>query len=281
LNIKESGGAYVYQGTTLVVPVDTPDSRLQEEIKTELIERAFAGSAVDKLPGCMDSFTVPSADGKDGTRFFNVPEGKLPEGWKAVPMRQALNIITGGTMAGGSGPIGRILRSHHISQWRKDSRFCGSCGAANRDADSGELARQCPACGRLEFPRISPAVITIVINDRGEALLAHNIKFVNRVYSLIAGFNEAGESLEDTVAREIKEEVNLDVNDVRYIHSQPWPFPNSLMLGFSARHSGGEIRADGIEIEDARWFSRDNLPELPGSGSISRYIIGLWLEGKL
>jgi NAD+ diphosphatase len=184
-------------------------------------------------------------------------------------------------MADGVGPVGRILRSHHISLWRRDSRFCGSCGSPNRDADTGELARQCPACGRLEFPRISPAVITIVINDKDEALLAHNSKFAAAIYSLIAGFNEAGESLEATVAREIKEEVNLDVTDIRYVRSQPWPFPNSLMLGFTARYSGGELKPDGKEIEDARWYSRDALPQLPGSASVSRYLIELWRERKL
>jgi len=124
-------------------------------------------------------------------------------------------------------------------------------------------------------------VITIVINDKDEALLAHNKKFTSGVYSLIAGFNEAGESLEATVAREIKEEVNIDVKDIRYIRSQPWPFPNSLMLGFSARHKTGEIRPDGVEIEDAQWFPKDRLPGLPGFGSVSRYLIGLWLDGKL
>ena len=184
-------------------------------------------------------------------------------------------------MADGAGPIGRIFRSYHIGLWRRESRFCGSCGSANRDAEGGDLGRVCTVCGRLEFPRISPAVITIVINDKDEALLAHNKKFLSGIYSLIAGFNEAGESLEATVAREIKEEVNLDVRDIRYIRSQPWPFPNSLMLGFTARHCGGELKPDGIEIEDARWFSRDKLPNLPGNGSVSRYLINLWLNGKL
>jgi NAD+ diphosphatase len=174
-----------------------------------------------------------------------------------------------------------MLRAFHIAQWRRESRFCGSCGSPNGDADSGELARQCPACGRLEFPRISPAVITIIINDEGKALLAHNKKFAPGVYSLIAGFNEAGESLEHTVAREIREEVNIEVRDIRYIASQPWPFPNSLMLGFAARYASGDIKPDGVEIEDARWFGRDALPGLPGLGSVSRYLIGRWLDGNL
>ena len=272
----KSRGAYVYQGNNLVVPVDTPDSRIQEEINDELIETSVDGVFREK-----DIFDVSSMDGSGTIRAVSIAEGQLPPGWKAIPLRQAVNIITGGVMAEGAGPIGRILRSYHINLWRKESRFCGSCGTANRDANNGELARLCPACGRLEFPRISPAIITIVTNDKNEALLAHNCKFAAGIYSLIAGFNEAGESLEATVAREIKEEVNLEVKNVRYIRSQPWPFPNSLMLGFTANYSGGELKADGNEIEDARWFSRDKLPGLPGSGSVSRYLIQLWLDGKL
>jgi NAD+ diphosphatase len=268
--------AYIYQGNSLIVPPDTPDSRIHEEVGRELTDAAFNGVFND-----IDSFIVPSVDGSGDIMGITLPEGELPPGWKAIPLRQAMNIITGGNMADGIGPIGRIMRSYHIGLWRRDSRFCGSCGGKNRDADSEEVARQCSVCGRMEFPRIAPAVITLITNDRGEALLAHNKKFVSKVYSLIAGFNEAGESLEATVAREIKEEVNLDVKDIRYICSQPWPFPNSLMLGFTARYNGGELRPDGIEIEDARWFSKDNLPDIPGHGSVSRYLIGLWVDGKL
>ena len=268
-------GAYIYQGNNIIVPEDTPDSEIHKEVSCKLIEAELG--VLQKL----DDYFVPPLDGREGIRFITLGEGGLPPGWKAVPMRQALIACTGGAIADGHGPVGRILRSCHVSIWRGASRFCGSCGAPNKDADTGELARQCTVCGKLQFPQISPAVIFIVINDKGEALLAHNMKFAQRVYSLIAGFNEAGESLEDTIVREAKEEVNVEVKDIQYIRSQPWPFPNSLMLGFTARYKSGELRPDGVEIEDAKWFSRDELPELPGSASISRYLIELWRQRKL
>ena len=280
----KKGTAYLYRGDSLVVPYDTPDSLIQEEISLDLIDATFSETCIT------DSYAVPGLEGQEEINFISLNDTELPKGWKTISVRQAINIIAGGNIADGNGVIGRIFRSYHINLWRKDSLFCGHCGAANQDADSPEptgtagltiLARQCPSCGRLEFPRVAPAVITLITNDREEALLAHNIKFTSGVYSLIAGFNEAGENLEETVVREVKEEVNLDVADIRYIRSQPWPFPNSLMLGFTARYNGGELRADGIEIEDVKWFSRDKLPGLPGNGSISRYIIGLWLDGKL
>jgi len=273
--IVQSNGAYIFQDISLVVPYGTPDSHIHEETSLELIEKVFDKKVFS------DTFVVPSLDGQADICSFIIQEGELPAGWKSIPLRQALGIMTDGGMAGGQGPVGRILRSYHISQWRQNSLFCGSCGNPNRDADSGIVARQCVACGKLEFPRIAPAVITIITNDKEEAVLAHNKNFAGGFYSLIAGFNEAGESLEDTVAREIKEEINIDVKGIRYILSQPWPFPGSLMLGFSARYDGGELKPDGIEIDDARWFSRDALPSLPPSASVSRFLINLWAAGKL
>jgi NAD+ diphosphatase len=263
---------FLFQGSSLVVSDDIPDAGIADGLPPETVHQAFNN---------IDNFEIPAVDAPGTIRGAVLGKDEpIPAHWRTVPVRQGLSLITAGTTVDGKGPVGRMLRAYHVAQWRQDSAFCGSCGTKNTDAPD-ELARHCPACGRREYPRISPAVITIIINDDGRALLAHNKKFADGVYSLIAGFNEAGESLEATVAREIREEVGLEVKDITYIASQPWPFPNSLMLGFTARYAGGEIRPDGIEIEDAKWFTRDALPKLPGNGSVSRYLINGWLDNTL
>jgi NAD+ diphosphatase len=144
-----------------------------------------------------------------------------------------------------------------------------------------QAQRICPKCGRTEFPRICPAVIVIITDDENRILLAHNKRFKEGVYSHISGFNEAGETLEETVVREVREEVNIEVKDIVYIKSQTWPFPSSLMFGFKARYLSGTIKPDGEEIEDAKWFTKDNLPGLPGGGSLSLELINNWINGNL
>jgi NAD+ diphosphatase len=270
---KIEGGAYLFQGSCLVVPGGTEGEEIARGLDRKAVEASFEGTRLSRYetPGFGRGEIIPAYT-LDG-------EAPIPPSWRTVPLRQAVAAMAGNSPLDGQGDSGRLLRAYHILQWRKDSAFCGSCGSANGDAP-GELARLCPACGRLEFPRISPAIIVLVIRDDGRVLLAHNKKFNNNVYSLIAGFTEAGENLETTVAREVEEEVGLEVRDTRYVSSQPWPFPNSLMIGFTTRYAGGRIKPDGEEIIDARWFSRDSLPELPGKGSVSRYIIDRWIAGK-
>ncbi len=164
-----------------------------------------------------------------------------------------------------------LARALTLQSWRKRHRYCGSCGAALRDSTE-EIARICPDCAALHFPVLSPAVI-VAIRRKEELLLAHNAKFAEGLYSLIAGFVEAGETLEEAVQREVREEVGLEVENIRYFGSQSWPFPNSLMLGFTADYAGGEVRPDGVEITDAAFFSVDRFPAVPDFGSISRTLI--------
>jgi NAD+ diphosphatase len=166
-------------------------------------------------------------------------------------------------------------RAVQLAEWDRTHRFCGRCGVAT-DPAPGERARRCPSCGLLAFPRLAPATIVLVERD-GQALLARNKNFPVPLYSTIAGFVEPGETLEATVAREVKEEVGIDVGGITYAGSQPWPFPHSLMIGFYATWTGGEIVCDGTEIVDAGWYAPDNLPMIPPPLSIARRLIDGWL----
>jgi len=163
-----------------------------------------------------------------------------------------------------------------IVNWDKTHQYCGSCGTETYTLE-GERAKKCPKCGHISYPVICPAVITAVINGN-KILMAHNRNFKGNMYGLIAGFVETGETLEECVAREIKEEVGLKVKDVKYLGSQPWPFPNSLMLGFTAQYESGEIAVDGVEIDDAKWFDANTLPGLPSEISIARKIIDWYID---
>jgi NAD+ diphosphatase len=163
-----------------------------------------------------------------------------------------------------------------IVNWDKTHQYCGSCGSETYTMEN-ERAKKCPKCGFMSFPVLSPAVITAIIKDN-KILLAHNRSFRGNMYSLIAGFVEPGETLEECVKREVMEEVGLNIKNIKYIGSQPWPFPNSLMIGFTAEYESGEIAVDGEEISDARWFDVNNLPELPSEISIARKIINWYIE---
>jgi NAD+ diphosphatase len=166
-------------------------------------------------------------------------------------------------------------RAVQLVEWARTHRFCGQCGTATERA-IGERAMRCPSCGLLAFPRIAPAVITLV--HRGdEVLLARGVQFSMPMYSCIAGFVEPGETLEEAVRREIREEVGVEVDEPRYLASQPWPFPHSLMIGFTAEWTSGEIVIDPAEIADAQWFHRDALPAVPPAISIARRLIDGWL----
>jgi NAD+ diphosphatase len=158
-----------------------------------------------------------------------------------------------------------------FANWRSATRFCGVCGSPTRDK-SDELARQCTVCGQLFFPRISPAILAVVRKD-GKLLLAKNARSTTGFWSLIAGFVEPGETFEDCVRREVMEEVGIEVEVDGYLGSQPWPFPDQLMLGFGARWKSGELKPDGDEIAEAGWFGPTDHPPIPGQGSLSRRLI--------
>jgi len=174
--------------------------------------------------------------------------------------------------------VGVAGLAFQIVHWDRTHRFCGQCGQPTQPLPE-ERARKCARCDLVCFPRLSPVIIVRIC--RGEQLLlARSPHTPPGMYSVLAGFVEPGETLEEAVAREVMEEVGISLRNIRYFGSQPWPFPHSLMIGFTAEHASGEIQIDGKEIEDAGWYFIDKLPMLPSPISISRRLIDDFLRDR-
>lgn len=167
-------------------------------------------------------------------------------------------------------------RAAQILDWYRTHQYCGKCGQKTEDHPE-DRAMVCQGCGIHSYPRLSPSIITLVHNG-DQILLARNHNFPNNLYSTLAGFVEPGESIEETVHREVFEEVGVKIKNLEYLGSQPWPFPNSLMLAFLAEYDSGEIVLQEEEIADAQWFSCESLPMIPGKVAISRWIIDTYLQ---
>ena len=188
----------------------------------------------------------------------------LPEGHELQSLRAVFDIFDE-TLARLAG------RAFQIMEWDRNHQYCSRCGTPTK-TQANERARICPECKYTIYPPISPAMMVLITRGR-EILLARKKEWANGRYSALAGFVEPGETLEHTVRRETREEVGIEIKNLRYFDSQPWPFPHSLMIAFTAEYASGEIRPDGVEIEEARFFDAEQLPNLPPSISISRRLI--------
>lgn len=192
----------------------------------------------------------------------------LGDGWMVDNLRQLYT------------PLGDLWfqvagRAVQIVDWDRTHQYCGRCGAPMVTVPN-ERAKRCTECGLSNYPRLSPAIIIAVTREiEGEKrlLLARNHRFPAGRYSVLAGFVEPGESLEECAEREVMEEVGIQIDNIRYFGSQPWPFPNSLMLGFTAEYAGGDFQLEEAEIAEADWFSAHHLPNLPPKPSIARRLI--------
>lgn len=163
-------------------------------------------------------------------------------------------------------------RAFQVSEWVRTHRYCGVC-ASPMQQSSKELCFHCPSCGFAAYPRVSPAMMVLIKRDN-EILLARHSAYAQSRYTALAGFVEAGESIEEAIHREVLEEVGLHVRDLRYFGSQSWPFPHSLMIAYTAEYAGGELRIQEDELDDARWFGPgDPLPELPSLESIAGRLV--------
>lgn len=225
----------------------------------------------------------------DGSPLLLAAVGAEPDSIDAAPAETWLGVRdTGGMLDGENTEL--LVAAVTLASWLRDARFCQACGAETTLRQGG-WSRRCDTCAHDIFPRTDPAVIVAVESADGERmLLGANANWRGRMYSCFAGFVEAGESLETTVHREIEEEAGVLLDDVRYVSSQPWPYPRSLMIGFRATASDERpARPDGEEIIDVRWFTRDEIRSalngdgpvgLPGPASIARALIQAWCEER-
>lgn len=193
----------------------------------------------------------------------------LPAGWSEQTQR---------TLFGRIGEQSQSLIGYatQILHWQHISRYCPVSAHATESL-AGSWGRICPSCGYTMYPPSTPAIL-VLVHDGERMLLTHKPGWGSKRYSCIAGFVEPGESLEECVQREIYEEVGLQVTDIAYIGSQPWPFPHQLMVGYTARYLSGDIHLDGLELDDARWFTPATLPELPPPQSLAHRIITTWID---
>ena len=197
----------------------------------------------------------------------------------AAELSQSSNLLDNTKMSTMYALLGRVSdslfialsRAVQIVEWYRSNQYCGKCSKSLQE-DEKERAMKC-SCGNLVYPRISPCVIVLVTKGE-ELLLAHNKNFPGNFYSTLAGFIEPGESAEDSLKREVLEEVNIRIKNLTYFGSQSWPFPSQLMLGFHAEYETGEVKPDGVEIDKADWFNYKKLPQVPPANiSISGQLI--------
>ncbi len=259
---NENSYVFAFNGDRLLVITENEEYRIPnyneiENMKLKAVRRHYLGTL----------------DGRPCYSIEIKPESIAPRQTSFVGLRELFGMVDEELFS---------LAAHAIQivNWDKMHQYCGKCGAKTGYAPA-ERAKICNQCGAVYYPRIAPAVIVAVKKGK-ELLLLRNKRFKHNFYSVLAGFVEPGESLEECLIREVREETGLEVKNIKYFGSQSWPFPNSLMVGFTADYAGGEIRLDGNEIAAAGWFMPDNFPQLPGPISIARRLIDSFVnEQKL
>lgn len=245
---------FIFRGNQLLVQGTDDDLRVPQ-----------AASAMPML----QHLYLGSLDGVPCYAAELAPDAATPPGMEQAGLRELYGQLDDDL-------YGVASRAFQLIEWDRTHQFCGRCGTPTVSSTE-ERAKVCPNCGYLAFPRLSPAVITL-IHRGSELLLARGRQFTTGMYGLIAGFVEGGESLEEAVAREIAEEIGVSVRDIRYFGSQPWPFPHQLMIGFTAAYADGEITPNAAEIADARWFAWNDLPLIPAKYSIARRLIDVFVD---
>lgn len=192
----------------------------------------------------------------------------IPEGLRPVNLRDSYDKLSVRDYL-------RAGKAFEIQNWHSMHKYCGCCGAELKT--TSPISKVCPECNKEIWPALSPAII-VLIHDKEKVLLVRSNSFRGNYYGLVAGFVELGESIEEAVVREIKEETQLEIEDLKYFGSQPWPYPQGLMLGFTAKYKSGKLSLQETELVEGGWFDINNLPEIPKPLSMARKLIDNYLE---
>ena len=211
-----------------------------------------------------DDIVIGALDGQLIVAAGTTADDAVPTGGRLANLRSLFGLMSDDLVAIAG-------RAFQLVDWNRSHQYCGVCATPTERAEH-ERSRTCPTCGHTAYPRISPAMMCLVTRG-SEILLARNVSFPAGRYSALAGFLEAGESVEEAVIREVQEEVGIQVTNPTYFASQSWPFPHSLMIAYTAEYAGGELTPNGHEIAEASWFTADHLPQLPPRISIARALI--------
>lgn len=249
------------------IPAESPlihFAFIGEDLLLTLANTLPQGNALASLGEAKAAFAFGRLGPLPCVAHFWPAGSSVPEGLQAVSVRAVWGLLP-------EGHWGLVARAKRMLGWDQVSRFCGACGATTV-ALSTEPAKLCPVCQQRFYPQIAPAIMCLVRRDNA-LLLARSPHFKSGMYSALAGFVEAGESVEQCVHREVFEETGIQVKNLRWFASQSWPFPQSLMLAFHADYAGGVITPQPEEIEDAQWFTLDRLPPLPAPVSIASRLI--------
>jgi len=229
--------------------------------------------ALDGVP-CFAYEVAEATEATDSADQVDVAEnGSSAGGWQSVGLRALYGLVD-------EAEYGLAGYASQMLHWRRVSRFCSACGQPTEGVEN-TWGRKCVACGHVAYPPVSPAVL-ILVHDGGDRVLLASKEGWGKRYSILAGFVEPGEALEECVAREALEEAGVPLTDLVYAGSQPWPYPHQIMIGFNARYAGGhfptqaDLRLDKTELARADWFRFDALPELPPPLSLSRQMIEAW-----
>ena len=243
------------------------------------------------LKQCPDgSFTIPLSQGppvepKEWTHVMNV--GNMQDGneCKAFSVEMPITDLEGYEMCGLRKSFYRLPKALYLKAgkcqellyWDRNTQFCGVCGAPMRMHTN--ISKRCTSCGKEVWPQLATAII-VRISKGDEILLVHAKNFASNFYGLVAGFVETGETLEEAVRREVREETQLEITNLRYFASQPWPYPCGLMVGFTAEYVSGDMHLQRSELSNGGWFNANNLPTIPEKLSIARMLIDDWLDAQ-